>query len=132
MARYAALQGVDETLHSLSGLSVEIRSGLREVVRKATERTLRAAISAAPSRTGALRDTGLRAKYFDDGDVGSVFVAPTRDARGTRAKNLPIWLEYGTRRAAERPFLVPAGEASAESFGAESLRVVTSAVREAE
>lgn len=132
MARFSALDGVDETLRKLSTLTVALRDELRGVVRKATERTLSATKSAAPVRTGAMRDA-IKAIYFDGGDTGAVFVGPSNDTRGrTRAKNLPIWLEYGTRKASDRPFLVPAAKAAAAAMEADALRIVTASTRAAE
>lgn len=131
MARFSAWAGVDETLRQLSTLSTAMRDGLRAVVRDATQRTLSATKAAAPVRSGAMRDA-VAAVFFDDGDTGAVFVGPSRDRRGVRAKNLPIWLEYGTRNAEPRPFMVPAAKSAASTLEADAVRVVTNAVKAAE
>jgi hypothetical protein len=136
VARFNAMSGVDDTLRKLTALSVQMRDGLADVVRKATEQTHRAAVAAAPNRSGAYREA-IKTTYFDDGLTGSVFVAPHRDpggrwGAGMRPKNLPIWLEYGTRRAAERPHLVTSARSAATAFQADTLRVVTNAVKAAE
>jgi hypothetical protein len=136
MARYQALGGVELTLGALQHLSVELRTSLRGLVRTATERTrARAAAGAPVARVGggATRQA-ISKTYFDDGDTGSVFVAPTRDWRTgrVRAKNLPIWQEYGTRRAAEHPYLTPAGREEGRRMVDASLRLVANAVAKAE
>lgn len=84
------------------------------------------AIQAAPvGRTGQLR-SAIHITQFRDGNV-SVFVGTTKDPRTgkDRPANLPLWLEYGTRRAGARPFLVPAGAAIEPQLDAEITRLMT-------
>lgn len=136
MARYQTLTGVEEATRSLASLQGELRDGLRGLVRTATERTRARAAGAAPVARvggGATRQAISRI-YFDDGDTGAAFVAPTRDWRTgrIRAKNLPVWQEYGTRRAAPHPYLAPAGRAEGHQMEAAALRLVTGAVAKAE
>lgn len=81
------------------------------------ERELEAELRALASRTGrAVRDTARAAVAVDKGvtrdhiisedreDGTRVYVASTPE----RPTNLDIWLEFGTRRMAARPFLHPA------------------------
>jgi len=136
MARYQALGGIDLTLGALRRLPVELRTELRGLVRAATERTRARAAAAAPVARvggGATRQA-ISKTYFDEGDTGAVFVAPTRDWRTgrVRAKNLPVWQEYGTRRAAAHPYLAPAGREEGRRMEDASLRLVAQAVARAE
>lgn len=136
MARYQALSGVEATTRALALLRRDCQEGLRGLVRTATERTRSRAAAAAPVARvggGATRQA-ISKTFFDEGNTGAAFVAPTRDWRTgrTRAMNLPVWLEYGTRRAAARPFLTPAGEQEGRTLEREALRLVTQAVTKAE
>lgn len=136
MARYQALGGIDLTLGALRHLPVAIRTELRGLVRAATERTLARAVQAAPVARvggGATRQA-ISKTFFDEGDTGAVFVAPTRDWRTGRgrAKNLPLWQEYGTRRASAHPYLIPAGHVEGRRMEDASLSLVSRAVAQAE
>jgi hypothetical protein len=135
MARYQTLTGVDAVLQGLGGLRGQLRDGLRGLVRSATTQTEAHARTTAPVgrlRGGTTR-AAIRHTYFDDGDTGAVFVAPMKDARGRRrAKNLPVWLEYGTRKMDPRPFLVPAGREAGRRMAQDALTLVTQAVKRAE
>ena len=136
MARYQTLTGVEDVTRALGALRGELRDGLRGVVREATTRTRAQAASAAPVARvggGATRQA-VSQVFFDDGDTGAVFVAPTRDWRTgrRRAKNLPVWQEYGTRKADAHPFLAPAGRANGRRMEQDALRLVTQAVGKAE
>lgn len=134
--RFNALDGVDEALRKLTVASVQVRDGLREVVRETTERAYHQARASAPvgRRSGGTTRDAVSRTYFDDGATGAVFVAPMRDpvTGARRAANLPIWLEYGTRTTAQRPFLTPAASEAASAFTAATVRVVTNAIKAAE
>lgn len=136
MARYQALSGVEEVQRALGTLSAELRTGLRGLVRDATQRTqnqARATVPVARVAGGATRQA-IGKTSFDDGDTGSVFVAPVRDPLTGRRRptNVPVWLEYGTRKMTERPFLTPAGHAAGRQMEDAALRLVTQAVKQAE
>jgi len=134
MARYSALEGVDETVRKLTALRGQMRDDLVAAVESATERTEQRARALAPvgKRNGGQTRDAITTVYFDEGLTGSVFVAPVRDRRGLRPKNLPVWLEYGTRKMTNHPFLAAAGRESARAFEADSVRVVARAVKAAE
>ncbi len=136
MARYQALSGVEDVTRALGALRDDLRTGLRGVVRTATTRTHARAVQAVPVArvAGGTTRQAVRTTYFDDGDTGSVFVAPMVDPRTgrKRARNVPLWQEYGTRRADPHPYLTPAGRAEGRAMEREALRLVTATVAKAE
>lgn len=136
MARYQALGGVEATTRALALLRADLRTGLRGLVKTATVAAQTRAQGAVPVArvVGGATRQAISKTYFDDGDTGSVFVAPTRDWRTNRRRptNVPVWLEYGTRKMDGRPFLTPAGRQAGRQMEAEAIRLVTGAVRKAE
>ncbi len=117
-ARAAALEGLELSLSQLDGL-VEAMGGPEALalMEEQTDIMWRDALSRARfGKTGRYREA-IRKKVFDnpDGPAGTVFVTPMRDEDGKlRPKNLPLWLERGTRRARAFPHLLPALAAAKE------------------
>ncbi len=100
----------------LAAASTEMRDALRQVVRVTTPEIRRLAESRAPVKTGTLQRS-INVIFFDDGDVGSVYVRrvtdPQKGPGGTtrkRAPEFPLWIEYGTVTAPAKPFLIPAAD----------------------
>ena len=133
-ARAAALDGLDLTLGELDGLADAM--GGAPLLALLQEHTLLmerdAQARAAWGKSGRYREA-IRSKVFDnpDGPVGSVFVIQgpwTRNLARLWPRNLPIWLEYGTRRMGARPHLLPALAAGKERFSAALLRLLASRV----
>lgn len=139
-AKSGRFEGVDITVKELEALSAHLREGLREQIRISTVRLRLSAFARAPVKTGRLA-LAIKHVYFDDGNVGSVYVAPMAEPRRARYFNLqtkqyigaqrsrkfPLWLEYGTTRTAARPYLIPAFEAEKPRFEAGCRRVLASA-----
>lgn len=96
----------------LAALGTELRDALRHVVRLTTPEIRRAAEGRAPVKTGTLKRS-INLVFFDDGDVGSVYVRQSYDpavasGKTYRAREFPLWIEFGTITSSARPFLIPA------------------------
>lgn len=115
--RFYVLQGVDDTLGKLAALREALPRALLVLVAEATKLTQQEARAQVRMRSGTTRDAILTT-FFDEGETGAVFVGPMRDpagrfgrsGRALRPKNLPRWIEFGTRRMTEAPFLLPASD----------------------
>lgn len=131
-ARAAELAGLDLSLRGLDEL-VEAMGGpaALALMEEQTDIMHRDAQSRARfGKTGRYREA-IRKKVFDneDGPAGTVFVIPVRDEDGKRKpKNLPVWLEYGTRRARAFPHLLPALAAAKERLSRAVERLLQSKV----
>ncbi len=131
--RAAALEGLDLSLTQLDDLVEGCGPGIREIIKRETDR-MHAEARAAAARIGKTRrySNAIRKIFFDDGMTGRVFVAPIatwgheRLRRGWEwlPKNVPIWLEYGTRKAADVPHLLPALERARTRMGAAVLELM--------
>lgn len=118
--RAASLEGLDLALGGLDGLAAAMEGPEMEaLVAEHTDLMLQDARSRARfGRTGRYREA-IRAKVFanPDGFVGAVFVIQGPWARKLSVlwpKNLPLWLEYGTRKMDAKPHLLPAFHAAKE------------------
>lgn len=126
------LQGVGNTIAGLDKLIEQMPRALVSAVRVCTEEAAVRARAAAPRRTGGLI-TSIGVKYFDDGETGAVFVGPSEDAKGRkRHRMFPRWIEFGTRKMGDHPFLLPASEASFRRLMRTAEDMVRRFVREAE
>lgn len=86
----------------------------------------------APVGRYAVLQRSILFKQFSDGNV-SVFVgtmpAPGR-SYSERPANLPLWLEYGTRRAGAKPYLLPAANGAKSELERRTAEALAAAVEE--
>ncbi len=120
-----AMADLDGLLSAVSG------EDMLGCITENTEIMWRDAQSRVDFGSGAYRDA-IRWKVFanPDGPVGTVFViqGPWAGHPGTLwPKNLPLWLEYGTRRAGPHPHLIPAFNAAVERTNRDVERLITQA-----
>ena len=127
-----SLKGVESAIAGLDALRTQMPRALVTLIRSATEEAAVKARHLAPRQTGGLR-TSISTKYFDDGETGAVFVAPSVDAHGRkRGKNFPRWVEFGTRRMDARPYLLPASAWSFSRLMTEAPKLVARFVKQSE
>lgn len=119
--RAAALEGLTLAFDELAKLKNAMDgSALAELVQRETA-YMHADAQARVNFGRGIYRSHIRTKTFtnEDGYAGTVFVTQGPWARNPRVKwpkNLPLWLEYGTRRMAARPHLIPAFNAARERF----------------
>lgn len=136
--RAAGLEGLDLAVESLDRLQ-DVMDGpeMEALVNEHTDIMLRDAQSRAASigKTGRYINA-IRKKVFKnaDGYAGTVFVIQMPWNKPGKAntkwpKNLPLWLEYGTRRMRSAfPHLLPALAAARERFSRAVERILQGSV----
>lgn len=137
--RFYVLQGVDQTIDKLETLRRELPQQLTALVAEATRLTQVDARALVRSRSGTTRNAILTT-FFDEGLTGAVFVGPMSDPEGRfgrtgralRPKNLPRWLEFGTRRMTNGPYLLPAASRNYTWLASRAQAMAARLVREAE
>jgi hypothetical protein len=133
----AGLEGLELAVSSLDNLMDAIDGDqMRDLIEYHTDQMLQDARSnAARIGSGRYRNA-IRKKVFtnDDGYAGTVFALQlpwNRKGKGSTLwpKNVPLWLEYGTRKARAFPHLLPALAAGRERFNRSIERLLQAAVR---
>jgi len=120
-SRAAGLEGLELAFDELAKLKNAMDgSTLATIVQEQTAHMYADAQARVTFGRGVYR-AHIRTKTFTnaDGYAGTVFVTQGPWARNPRQrwpKQLPVWLEYGTRRMAARPHLIPAFNAARERF----------------
>jgi HK97 gp10 family phage protein len=107
-------RGTSALAANFRAADARVQRSARALVAKYAERQFRLTRELAPVDTGFLR-SHIRKRVSDDGLAYEVGVRE-EDFEGAGKPFYPVYLEFGTRFMAARPFIFPARDAVAPEF----------------
>lgn len=120
MAEFVTTTGLDELKRALDKLPAQVESRLRAVAFVTANRLASSARALARSHGWVTLPNEITVREVPEDRLFIVEVKPANP----RPMNLPLWLEYGTRKISARPFMAPGTEAEQRTYPADQERAL--------